>query len=198
MLAACSGSHDQSATTTQPIDPFATKGPSTSQVPVPAPPIVDVGQCFDTDHFAAGTAIDLSSVRVVDCAGPHQHEVYAIVDQSADPGAPYPGDDVLAAFADDRCLAAFTPYTGIDYRASHYDIAKRAPGQGGVGSRRASRDLRAARRRFRGAQRVGEGPSGLIIRRESRAYVARGTRRVLRAGRRSSHARLNAAATSGS
>jgi hypothetical protein len=127
MLAACSGSHDHSATTTQPIDPFATKGPSTSQVPLPAPPAVDVGQCFDTDHFAAGTAIDLSSVRVVDCAGPHQHEVYAIVDQSADPGAPYPGDDVLAAFADDRCLAAFTPYTGIDYRASRYDIANARP-----------------------------------------------------------------------
>jgi hypothetical protein len=136
MLAACSGSHDKGATPTQPFDPFATKGPSTSQAaapPVtptlPAPPPVDVGQCFDTDHFAAGTAIDLSSARVVDCAGPHQHEVYAIVGQTAGPGAPYPGDVVLAAFADDRCLAAFTPYTGVDYRASQYDIANARPDQ---------------------------------------------------------------------
>jgi hypothetical protein len=133
MLVACSGSHDQSAPTTQPIDPFATHGPSTSQSPplASAPPAVEVGQCFDTDHFVAGTAIDLSSARVVDCAGPHQHEAYAIVDQPADPGAPYPGDDVLAAFADDRCLAAFTPYTGVDYRSSQYDIANARPDQAG-------------------------------------------------------------------
>jgi hypothetical protein len=128
MLAACSGSHDQSAPT-QPLDPFATRGPSTSQALPPAPPPADVGQCFDTDHFVPGTAIDLPSARVVDCDGPHQQEVYAIVDQPSDPGAPYPGDDVLAAFADDRCLAAFTPYTGVDYRASHYDIANARPDQ---------------------------------------------------------------------
>jgi hypothetical protein len=129
MLAACSGSHDRGAPTTQPLDPFATKSPSTSQAPPPppVPPAVDVGQCFDTDQFAAGIAIDLSSARVVDCANPHQQEAYAIVDQPADPGAQYPGDDVLAAFADDRCLAAFTPYTGVDYRASHYDIANAHP-----------------------------------------------------------------------
>src|SRR5262245_34366523 len=90
MLVACSGSHEGAPT--QSLDPFATKGPSTSQAPPPAPPPVDVGQCFDTDQFAPGSAIDLSSARVVDCAGPHQQEVYAIVDQTADPRAPYPGD----------------------------------------------------------------------------------------------------------
>ena len=93
----------------------------------PSAPAIDVGQCFDTDSFAPGSAIDLSSARVVDCAGPHQQEVYAITVQPGDAGAPYPGDDVLTAFADDSCLAAFTPYTGLDYRASHYDIANARP-----------------------------------------------------------------------
>ena len=53
--------------------------------------------------------------------------MYAIVEQPGDPGAAYPGDAVLAAFADDRCLAAFTAYTGLDYRSSHYDIANARP-----------------------------------------------------------------------
>jgi hypothetical protein len=138
VAAACTGSSNKVAPTTQPLDPFATSGPSASQrasasaappSTAPAPLAIDVGQCFDTDTFTAGSAIDLSSARVVDCAGPHQHEAYAIIEQPADPGAAYPGDDVLAAFADDSCLAAFGTYTGLDYRTSHYDIANARPDQ---------------------------------------------------------------------
>jgi len=135
-VAACSGSQSQTAPTTQPLDPFATAGPSTSAAgapaqpasgQAPAPTAIDVGQCFDTDRFVPGSAIDMSSAHVVDCAAPHQQEVYAIAQQPADPGAPYPGDEVLAAFADDSCLAAFAGYTGLDYQSSHYDIANARP-----------------------------------------------------------------------
>jgi len=126
VLAACSGSQRQSSTTTQPLDPFATTGTSAPQAP-PTAPAIDVGQCFDTDQFVAGAAIDLSSARVVDCGGPHQQEAYAIVTQTGDPAAAYPGADSLAAFADDQCLAAFSGYTGLDYRTSHYDIANARP-----------------------------------------------------------------------
>jgi hypothetical protein len=150
MLGACSASHDQGSPPARSLDPFATKGPSATRAAAPSsssssavaslpqasspasqaaspPPVVGVGQCFDTDQFAAGSAIDLSSVRIVDCAQPHQQEVYAIAEQPADPGAPYPGDDVLGAFAEDSCLMAFTNYTGLDYRSSHYDIANARP-----------------------------------------------------------------------
>ena len=82
---------------------------------------------FDTDQFTPGSAIDLASARVVDCNGPHQHEVFAVEVDLSRPGTRYPGDAALAAFADDRCLAAFTPYTGLDYRASHFDIANARP-----------------------------------------------------------------------
>jgi Septum formation len=137
-FAACSGSHGETSRTTRPLDPFATAGPSSgaasasattpsSSGQAPAPPAVAVGQCFDTDQFVPGSAIDLSSARIVDCSAPHQQEVYAIAQQPADPGAPYPGDEVLAAFADDSCLAAFTGYTGLDYQSSHYDIANARP-----------------------------------------------------------------------
>jgi len=133
VLAACSGSTSRSATTTQPLDPFATAGTSasTSSNVTVAPSVlpIDVGQCFDTDQFAAGAAIDLSAARVVDCNSPHQQEAYAVVSQTADPAAAYPGDDSLAAFADDQCLAAFSGYTGLDFRMSHYDIANARPDQ---------------------------------------------------------------------
>jgi hypothetical protein len=86
-----------------------------------------VGQCFDTAQFTPGSALDLSSVRVIDCNEPHQHEVYAVATDPSGPAASYPGDDEFAAFADDECLAAFTPYTGLDYLSSRYDIANARP-----------------------------------------------------------------------
>ncbi|HEY2811985.1 MAG TPA: septum formation family protein [Acidimicrobiales bacterium] len=141
LLAACSGLSKPAAPTTQPLDPFATTGPpgrastdasgesgsaASSNTPPPAPAL-GVGQCFDTDQFTPGATIDLSSVHVVDCAQPHQHEVFALEVEPSGPGAPYPGDDALGAFADDRCLSAFTDYTGVDYQSSHYDIANARP-----------------------------------------------------------------------
>jgi hypothetical protein len=130
-LTACSSSNDSTTTTTKPLDPFATSGASSassSAAPLAlAPSALAVGQCFDTDQFIPGAAIDLTTARVVDCSEPHQHEVYAVKLQTAAPGTPYPGDAALAAFADDQCLADFTAYTGVDYRASSYDIANARP-----------------------------------------------------------------------
>ena len=67
-----------------------------------------VGECFDD----AGP--------IVDCADPHDNEVYAIFAYEGGPTAPYPGDAVLDAFAEDRCVAEFEPYVGIDYDSSRY------------------------------------------------------------------------------
>ena len=171
MLAACSGSHDQSATTTQPLDPFATTGPvdiPSRRVPAPARRSMSDSASTPTISRRAPRSICRQCVSST-APDPHQHEVYAIVDQSADPGAPYPGDDVLAAFADDRCLAAFTPYTGIDYRTSHYDIANARPDKAAWdrGERRVICALHDVD--FAELNGLGEGPSGLITRRESRA-----------------------------
>ncbi len=148
VLGACSGSHGNAAgsTASKPLDPFATTASGVSTVPsssgpsssgqsssaVPATtaraaPALAVGQCFDTDSFTPDSTLDLSSARVVDCAQPHQQEVYAVAVEPSDPGAPYPGDATFAAFADDSCLAAFQPYTGIDYQTSRYDIANARP-----------------------------------------------------------------------
>jgi hypothetical protein len=141
-LAACTGSHGKAtgSASSGPLDPFATTGPGPSSPgPSPGPssapsapptttsPSLSVGQCFDTDSFTPGSTLDLSSARVVDCAQPHQQEVYAVAVEPSGGGAPYPGDATFAAFADDNCLAAFQPYTGVDYTTSHYDIANARP-----------------------------------------------------------------------
>jgi hypothetical protein len=136
LAVACSGSHSSTPTTTRPLDPFATAGPRSSTSTTasnaagatpPTPSVLSVGQCFDTDQFAPGSAIDLNSARVVDCGKPHQHEVYAVATDPSGPGAPYPGDEEFTAFADDNCLAAFMPYTGLDYLTSRFDIANARP-----------------------------------------------------------------------
>jgi hypothetical protein len=141
-LGACTGSHGNAtgSASSKPLDPFATTGPGSgsdagsSSSPAPAvtssiatTPALTVGQCFDTDSFTPGSTLDLSSARVVECVQPHQQEVYATAVEPSGAGAPYPGDATFAAFADDHCLAAFQPYTGVDYTTSHYDIANARP-----------------------------------------------------------------------
>lgn len=88
-----------------------------------------VGQCFDSDGFSLSAPLDLSTARVVPCDGPHQQEVFAVIVEPDPPGAPYPGEAVMTSFAGDACLAAFSPYTGLDYEASSLDIAEAEPTQ---------------------------------------------------------------------
>jgi hypothetical protein len=90
-----------------------------------------VGDCFNTDHFAPGTSIDLHGVQLVACADAHQHEVYAVARDPDRAGAPYPGDEAMTAFADDQCLAAFEPALGVDYRKSNLDFAVVKPDAAG-------------------------------------------------------------------
>lgn|GEM_PF-2168216 len=131
--AACSDDHPAAPATP---GPFASTAPAHAAAtgtggarPAPSltPAALHPGECFDADTYSAAAGLDLSTARLVDCAAPHQHEVYAVFVNPSDPGAPYPGDDQLAAFAEDHCLAAFTPYTGLDYRTSSYDIADARP-----------------------------------------------------------------------
>jgi hypothetical protein len=143
VLAACSGGHGGASATTHPLDPFATGAPfasgaaatagsssesaPSSSAAAPNAAALAVGQCFNTTAFVPGSEIDVSTAQIVDCAGPHQHEVYAVVVEPDPPGASYPGDEPMDELASDQCLAAFTPYTGVDYQASSYDIANARP-----------------------------------------------------------------------
>ena len=119
--AACSDSKPPKATAST-FDPFATLA-SSSGPEAPVVAALAVGDCFDADNFVPGASIDLHGARVVDCAQPHQHEVYAVVRDPDPPDAPFPGDAAMTSFADDRCLSAFEAASGVAYTESNLDFA---------------------------------------------------------------------------
>jgi hypothetical protein len=109
------------------FDPFATAASSTAPRPSTPPAALNVGDCFDTGNFTPGASIARGDIFPVPCPEPHQHEVYAIANHPDGANAPYPGDAAMTAFADDRCLAAFAPALGVDYRQSTQDFATIVP-----------------------------------------------------------------------
>jgi hypothetical protein len=75
---------------------------------------LQVGQCYNTP-----TETDVDEVNVVDCAEPHQYEIYALPRHPAGPDDEYPGDDVINEFGDDECLGdTFEQYVGVSYESS--------------------------------------------------------------------------------
>lgn len=73
-------------------------------------------QCFQQPEDVEA---QVERLEPVDCADPHDREVYAVVDyEPVDPEADadvFPGDDALRGFADGRCAQEFEPYVGISY-----------------------------------------------------------------------------------
>lgn len=79
---------------------------------------VEAGDCF---RAPAEITAELTELRTVACADPHEQEAYAVVDyvtpDGSDPGG-FPGDAVLKDFADGACIEHFAEYVGVDYRDS--------------------------------------------------------------------------------
>lgn len=76
-------------------------------------PVLDVGEqgagtCLQvTDELGP----EVTKLPVIDCAEPHTHEIYAVVDW--DQGDVFPGLDALDTFAAQVCVREFEPYVGI-------------------------------------------------------------------------------------
>lgn len=76
---------------------------------------LEIGQCFDDpDSFD-----EVANVAIVDCAEPHDNEVYYLFDLA---GGDFPGDAGLGDSAVDGCLDQFDGYVGVDYASSVLDI----------------------------------------------------------------------------
>jgi hypothetical protein len=69
------------------------------------------GDCF----------VGTSSVSAVGCDEPHDGEVYVVLEHPADAGEDFPGDNVVAAFADGQCFPRFEGYVGRRYAESALD-----------------------------------------------------------------------------
>ena len=105
--------------------PTATTAPTASEPPTATlPPTfptersvfeLAVGDCFDEPDTAQG----VQTVPLVDCAGPHDSEVFALIAYPAEAGEPYPGAEVVQEFGDESCRGeAFTAYVDQEYDLS--------------------------------------------------------------------------------
>lgn len=67
-----------------------------------------IGDCFDDE----GTGDQISSVPIVPCSDPHDNEVYHEFEVA---DGEYPGDEAIAAQADEGCLGAFAGFVALAY-----------------------------------------------------------------------------------
>lgn len=80
-----------------------------------------VGDCLD--GFAEGD--EISQVRAVPCSESHSDEVFASAEMTG--GDEYPGDEAVAEFADETCLAEFEEFVGTSWEESELDYGFLAP-----------------------------------------------------------------------
>ncbi|TAJ49351.1 MAG: hypothetical protein EPO52_03485 [Herbiconiux sp.] len=75
---------------------------------------LEIGDCVDdTDE------VELQHLPLVDCADPHDYEVF---DEYQIPDGDYPGDDVITEIALGYCSGAMESFVGVAYEASALDI----------------------------------------------------------------------------
>jgi hypothetical protein len=80
--------------------------------------VLDIGTCFDDPPQV--DLVQSSDVPVVDCATPHDNEVFANEQLSGDD---FPGRQEIGNRADLTCLAAFDGYVGAPYESSIYEFS---------------------------------------------------------------------------
>lgn len=76
---------------------------------------LEIGDCFNDP---ADGVTEASSVEMVDCADPHDNEVYG---EGTMTDEVYPGDDAISEFAEQVCYDAFEGYVGLTYSDSALD-----------------------------------------------------------------------------
>jgi len=79
------------------------------------------GDCFDDP---SGEETQVTDVPIVDCADPHDNEVYKIVEITGDV---YPGSEAIGSRADDECVLAFDAWVGEPYETSELDFGWLTP-----------------------------------------------------------------------
>ncbi len=77
------------------------------------------GDCFDDETVNGEFVEEAQTVPMVDCADPHDNEVYANLDFE---GGVYPGDTALYEEGLASCLPLFEGYVGSPYETSRLDI----------------------------------------------------------------------------
>lgn len=85
---------------------------------------LDVGTCFnDVSAFYEGEG-EVQNVPIVDCAEPHDNEVYHTFDIEGDE---FPGAAKVEAIATEGCHGAFEDYVGREYETSRFALSPMMP-----------------------------------------------------------------------
>jgi Septum formation len=134
-----SDNDDEAETSTQEADSTITSEPPNTTTAIVPPPTagsgdvvfadeLEPGRCFDDSAFtvASGT---VGEITLVDCASPHDAEVFRVSSVGANPGEPYPGDEGMGTLVDSLCLGGFTDYVGIDYLNSVWEYGFYMPSE---------------------------------------------------------------------
>ena len=83
---------------------------------------LESGQCFNNYLTSLGDNQFEELTTVVDCAGPHDGEVYFQVFHPGEVGEPYPGRDEMLAWAQQHCYTQFEGFVGQEYEVSQLEI----------------------------------------------------------------------------
>jgi Septum formation len=83
-----------------------------------------VGDCFDDGDMALSGVEEVGEVPLVECAEPHDNEVYAVINVD---GEAFPGEIAIQEQADEVCFDAFDPFVGLDYQSSVLDFGWLVP-----------------------------------------------------------------------
>jgi hypothetical protein len=124
ILSGCSFLFPPRVDTLGPSD-SASSGSSSSDASEPSDSTPDE-QSTDVFAIAVGDCLNetagdtVSEVPQVDCAAPHDYEVY--YDFELRGGDSYPGEDQVQAEADTACQIAFDSFVGISYEDSALDF----------------------------------------------------------------------------
>ncbi len=86
---------------------------------------LDVGTCFD-DWDDITTQQEVTELPTVDCAEPHDNEVYSKFQMN---DGSFPGTDRATDIAIEECEASFEPYVGTPYLDSSLDFGWLIPTQ---------------------------------------------------------------------
>ncbi|MXZ31392.1 MAG: hypothetical protein F4078_08370 [Acidimicrobiia bacterium] len=83
---------------------------------------LEVDQCFNSYLTALGDSQFEELTTVVDCAGPHDGEVYYQDFHPADASAAFPGAEGMLAWAQRQCYEQFEGFVGAEYELSELEI----------------------------------------------------------------------------
>lgn len=84
------------------------------------------GACFNNYSWVRDDRLVEINTRVP-CEGPHQNEIYLRTDHPARPGAPWPGDHEMEAYARAECYSSFAAFVGLIYELSELELGYLTP-----------------------------------------------------------------------